>query len=295
MKPITTLSLSVLILGCQPTPSETSRTQSMIETSDLRLVSMEQSRTGPALYQSLGALSEPVIDPEFPEFAELYALCTGIQISPKYVLTAGHCKSQRYVFNKNYFADQDSLDQLRFKAFGKMIRLIFDGEAVPESNAALQYPTESAPVYASADLDFAIWEFKDLPENGWIDIRHYSQNWQQLSLLGYPNGAPLTVAEPCRGQASAEDPTRILHDCDSLSGSSGGLVWDQLSGLPVALHVQSTSKNDADYWKKEGIFEGSNQIGLNQAVGWSSILDDITRHHPQLTKELKLTLKKDCP
>jgi V8-like Glu-specific endopeptidase len=288
MKSITTLSLVFLILGCQPTGPQTSRTQSMIETSNLRLVSVEQSRTGPALYQSLGALSEPVLDPEYPEFAELYALCTGIQISPQHVLTAGHCKNQRYVFNKNYFADQDSLNKLRFKAFGKMIRLLFDGEAVPESNAALQYPTESAPVYASPDLDFAIWKFRDLPQEGWLDIRHFSRDWQQLSLLGYPNGVPLTVAEPCQGQSSSDDKTRMLHDCDSLSGSSGGLVWDVASGLPVALHVQSSGKNDADFHKEHGTFESSATIGLNQAILWASILDDIAAHDAKLAQELKL-------
>ena len=258
MRPLLALLLMILALSCaEPV---TSHTQSMVGASDLRLLTLAERDSLPLAF-AMGALSELEFNDETPEFSDIYALCTGIQISPRYVLTASHCKTPvGYVFDRNNITSDADKDKLKFKSFGHLIRAMFFGDLIPSSREALAYKPIPEAVYISKDLDFAIWSFAELEAHSFIDIRNFSRNLQTLALYGHPNGMPLALASNCHGKVHPTAAGRVLHDCDSLNGSSGGLVWDQNSGLPVALHVAGNGNNDADYYKQHGVFESADDL-----------------------------------
>ncbi|RAH99949.1 hypothetical protein DLJ53_19620 [Acuticoccus sediminis] len=161
---------------------------------------------------------------------ELTSTCTGTIVATDLVLTNYHC----------------------IPGFGEDIRqasilLGYEDEDDPD---AVRIPIETRPVMADDKLDFALVRLTAPLPAGLTPLDFEpadAQPGERLTILHHPAGRPkmMTVHECFAYKDPSPRPTELRHVCDTLPGSSGGLIVN-VDRQPVGLHhTGGLSKSDA--------------------------------------------------
>ena len=274
----------------------TSQNKSLFDDPDVRLVNSELL-VSHSVEHVLGALVK--VFPETGELEEMaFATCSAVKLTADLILTANHCTGDDRIFHWNWFAADPDKGQLVYKTIGSMVRLFFEGEMGATARDYSSYPLLRTKLVADERHDIAIWQLSSSAPAPFLDIENLATNSKKLSLLAYPNGVPLSVSDNCIGTMINE---RIYHTCDSLSGSSGGLLLAE--GKPVAVHQKGAGHNSADFYKDRGKFESvehfkekssclqtdsssekecEQRIGMNRATSLDFVFNLIRDEYPQL-------------
>jgi V8-like Glu-specific endopeptidase len=227
----------------------------LLDTLDVRLVAPAEV---PSLHgaSAMGSIAARVDDDR--EGTVIFPYCSGFLVSPVHVLTAAHCARAGVVFNQRHVAAPGDLQKFSAVQSGPTVRLVFEGKTIssPEDESSLE--RVERPLYSSELLDFAVFALPAPSSSGYIDLalaaREGSREGEELVLYGYPSGMPLSQSSSCHS-APSPIPGVLLHDCDSLPGSSGGLLMSASRGIAVAMHQGSLAENNAAYLERTGHFE----------------------------------------
>jgi V8-like Glu-specific endopeptidase len=300
MKKIAIAQMCLLFIGCNNT-EQLSNTKTVFEESKISLVSTSDISPKKSI-AAVGNLLRVFLPTEEDQEKFYIPSCTAIQISDQHILTAKHCVQPEMVYNKDQIALESDLNLIEYRVYGDNIRLNFDGELIEQANNALNQELLKNPIYIDSELDFAIYKLPEKNNSKYINIfKRVSkrQNYDNLTLYGHPNGIPLSKSTNCKG-AVAEG--YFYHTCDSLSGSSGGLIVDSVSDTPIALHVAGSAFGGGLYYREHGLFQSPEQIaiesgcradskdfescvivkGRNKAILLTTIAEKIKKNSPEL-------------
>lgn len=257
----TLLPVSLVVLSavaCRP--ASVSETKAIFETNDIKLLDPAEAAEDSGT-RGVGAILDV-----FELDGELMtnAVCSAVRVSKRHIMTAAHCElgaGHRLVFAPHYLAEDGSPQNLRVLSLSTGIRFQFRGslDAETQEQNWKDLPNLGASIYRNAEMDFAVFDLGyELDDNfAQLDERVYEDS--ALKIYGFPNGIPLSRAEDCTGK---EYNGVLRHDCDALSGSSGGLIVDD-QNRPVALHTFSSIANKPSPSAANGQFENQETLLLN--------------------------------
>ena len=234
--------------------------------------------------------------------------CSGVKLSEEFILTANHCQLKESYFHVKWLAKNSDLNKFSFKVYGNLVRLIYDGDFISNLMDPSYYSPLVEKVFSSDNFDFAIWRVESNLPPPFLKFNKLATRSENWSLYSFPHGIPLAKTSSCRGEVTD---VHVYHNCDSLSGSSGGLV---VGGLyPLALHQQGPGRNSGEFYKEHGRFEdveefkeksacGNNdsgtekecnkRIGMNRATRLDFILELVRNDDPLLYARISEREKK---
>jgi hypothetical protein len=137
-----------------------------------------------------------------------------------------------------------------------------------------------APLLKDSSLDFAIFASEQQNQVEFVDLFSLREPPQQklarphpAALLGFPHGVPLALSDACSWKSDIEE-HYLRHDCDSLTGSSGGLLWDAESGKPLGLN------------QKGDLLASGSSTHVNRALRLTPIVEQILLQASEVAKEI---------
>jgi V8-like Glu-specific endopeptidase len=290
-------------VGVGPDAKE-SKTSTIFGSSDVRLIS-EKYFENYSFAKAVGNLEVILQNPADLTQKFAYPKCSAIQISPVLILTASHCADDWLIFNSKRIAKSPITENLKYTSFDGLLRLSYDGDVIKEAEQEEQQETMGPPVLINKELDYAVYKLKKSNGNTFIDIRQTQKEedstLQNLALYGFPNGVPLSVSDKCTGKISSNN--SVMHTCDALNGSSGGLLVNLETKLPVGMHLSGPIDNDGFFYEQKGRFETEEELatlfgcekekfstaedyqtcvvqkGRNNAVVFGAILNDMEKNN----------------
>lgn len=293
------LSVSLLaatLLGCG---SETgSDVNSIIGSLDLRLLTIEQNDESPN-YAAVGNLMASLNDPEHPERSFAIPYCTAIAIGTGYFLTAGHCEKDSVIVDQKQIAKAPETNKIEVHTFDEQLRLYYGGKLIEEASESTSHEKVKF-VYQSKNYDFAVFYDPSWQQGSAINIFE-SVNGKvdgAMEIVGHPHGLPKAKADNCHLK-HRDDDGYIYHDCDSLSGVSGGLLIN--GGHAVGIHIQATAPNSGSFYRENSSFESSEQLanyfqcetdcpeylGYNVGLSFESVGKDLKANAYALMKTIQ--------
>lgn len=241
---------------------------------------------------AMGSLAMRVDDAEFGTVTFPY--CSAFLVSPRHVLTAAHCAGQELVFDPGRVAAREDVRAFRVVEVGSTVRLRFEGQTIAPHAGTSPVEKLGAPLHVDAFADFAVFALSQPRPSAFVDLRDVTPPaGEALFLYGYPNGLPLARSFHCRVM-TAPSLGVLFHDCDSMKGSSGGLLVSA-SGAPVAMHLRASGQNDAAHFRRTGHFESPGSSGgdagivppYNEAVELAFVARRLEEQAPWLWKEIR--------
>lgn len=266
------LIVANLLGACSGEQSQHSKQQSIIETIDFELITLELYASNlPAAW--IGALMTGLVDPSEPETVYWDPGCSSFLIDAYHVVTAAHCVRGDQVFGANWRTKGS--DPLEYKAvpFGDQVRLMFEGEMLDDAESSLSLEGTLKLIAIDRDVDFAVFESSRKLSDAEPKIAKESLKLgEQIALWSFPNGLPAMKSSRCEVLAIDEATGTIRHNCDSLTGSSGGMITNNKNEI-AAVHIKGVIKNSYSYFKIHGRFEPvSNPDQGNRAIAFSKVL-----------------------
>ena len=262
---IIVIGLTILTVSCGEIKDSQARLSTAFDSFDFELVTLDTRNNDP-LARTVGSITfiEPLTSLDNEVIYTRY--CTGFKVSKKHFITNEHCMEDpgKIIFDTNNIAVKK--EDYTTYGFGDGFRLKYLGEIIREPIFEDLNNVLKETIIYDYDLDFAIYE---LPKSQWtddfVDLRKISRgsksmaestkstnskNSNKAALYSHPTGSPLTKSKGCHYQKI--DEWTITHDCDSLSGSSGGLLIDATTSQPLGLHHQGGGKQVSHIIKKTG-------------------------------------------
>ena len=303
--------MTALVLGAC-SRSEDSQLRAVFGTSDITLAKPISGQPSSAAGSIQAVLADPNGGPRFA-----LPFCSGFLVSRRHMMTASHCVQRDFIFNQSYVANQDG--QISYVRFGKTLRLNYIGGVDPQSQQnELSAPVFKDPVFIDRDLDVAVFDLGDQSSaRDWVNLESVSDSMATGELYAYPNGAPLTKVT-CR-TGRLVDGSRFMHDCDAMTGSSGGLIVSLPELTPVAMHLAGPGANDADYYDAHREFESPEvfaerrgcskspadktgldadcqlKMGYNRGVALTAVADALKKQNPDLWQSIRVLAQAQKP
>lgn len=171
--------------------------------------------------------------------------CTAFKISVDKIITAAHCiknNGMNLFYRSSYFASSDAI-----------LQFTHTGIIKATSSESYEDITVQQVIHISNHQDIAVLKLiKDS-----LSCIRYSEDVfvheKNAVLLSFPQGQPLAKSTNCTLTSKG------YHDCDSLSGSSGGAILDQNYQL-LGIHIKGYDTNDLKWYEKEQRFETQAEI-----------------------------------
>ena len=288
--------LAATLLGCGS--ESTSEVKSIINSLDISLLTKEQNDQS-KYYAAVGNLMVSMTDPVNSEMSFTIPYCTAVSMGNGYFLTAGHCEKESAIIDQNQIAKEVESGKIEVHTFDEQLRLYYSGEMIEEASQSSGRKNVKF-VYQSENYDFAIIHNEEWQQDATIDIFKSIPTMQESSmeLVGHPHGLPKSKTDNCHLK-QVDDEGYIYHDCDSVSGVSGGLLL--ADGMPVGIHIQATAPNSGSYYRENNSFESSDQLaeyyqcdtecpdflGFNVGFSFESIKKDLQANALDLIKKIK--------
>jgi hypothetical protein len=202
---------------------------------------------------------------------DMVQFCTAFNIDRDKILTNKHCfdainyideffdkKDYSFYFSRNLMANLPDSSQMQFgfEENGE-IQPFFVGDVEEDGQGDETLVDFRNPLHLSDDqLDVGL--FKLQRSFGDPVKFELEGSTRDVVLISYPGSLPKFVSNHC--QILSESDSEVTHDCDSLPGSSGGLIVDAVTQKPIAIHKSGlpTSwplKGEVELYKKSQRFQ----------------------------------------
>jgi len=191
--------------------------------------------------------------------------CSGFLIAPDRIMTNDHCLALSRSFRRDGKSCADVEIQLDYLADQKMLVL-------PCHDAVTNRTLDIAVlrVVGSRHLDQLknrhVFRFADTATPVPTDA----------TVVHHPAGLPMMVSRNCKALVLQAKDGRIQHNCNTVGGSSGGVMMDA-AGKVIGVQVEGyppMTKAEYDYWRAKG------KVFYNYAVGSAVIQKQFTEFKP---------------
>lgn len=246
------LSASLTIVACGKNLNNVSAQKSMSDMLSLDILTEgHEFETSPASY--IGGLATPLKDPSNPSEVYWDVSCSAFQINATHIVTAAHCIKKDQVFARQWRSRGTNRKEFKVVPLGDSPRLVFMGELVENAEESLNGEETLSVVWIDIDRDIALLRQTKISGSEPL-MAQAVQVGMSIVLWSYPNGMPATKSYNCKILDYDDQTGRILHNCDSLNGSSGGLITNE-KGETIGLHQKGGFRNSYRYFQQNGKFE----------------------------------------
>ncbi|MFY0644960.1 MAG: ankyrin repeat domain-containing protein [Bacteroidia bacterium] len=165
--------------------------------------------------------------------------CTGFFIAPDIMATAGHCVNQEGSC-EDYVWIVDYTNKLQHRNSQNYIEI--DPNDIYECEEIMDWDYSDETL-----LDYAYMRMNKKTEREPYMFRTDGdvQYWQDIFMIGAPNGLPLKLVDDAKVTSTLSHPLLFVTSLDHFPGNSGGPVFDK-SGWIEAIHVRGYTATDFD-------------------------------------------------